>query len=379
MKVIHVITGLGLGGAEMSLFRLCSETRKFPDIYSVVISLTKGGNLKDKLSKIGIKVVEFDFRSVEGILRGSVCMFRLLRSEKPDVVQTWMYHSDLIGGLIAKVAGVKNVVWGIHNTNLDLRTSSKKTILIVRILAKLSKYIPKLIISCSERAKDYHISLGYSAKKILVINNGIDFDEFSIDESARLNWRRERQLNDNMICLGVVARNSPQKDYANFLKALQLLQKQGIKNRAVLVGRGVTKLKNLVIELKLNSYIELCEETDRVADILNGIDILVLPSAYGEALPTILIEAMACGTICVTTDVGDVREIIGDYGCVVPPKDSKKLAETIKIAIQRLGTINQFSNRIKMRSFVLRKFSIQKMFLEYLKAWRYRNDLKGGQ
>ena len=149
-KVIHIITGLKDGGAESTLYNLITNS---PNLEHIVISLTKfhkyGGILMEK----GYRVYPLNIKLNPLIIFRFIYLIFLLRSLKPDIVQTWMYHADLIGGLAAYIANCKNIFWGIHHTSLDLRLNKITTIFVAYLNSKLSYFIPKKIITCAEKSK----------------------------------------------------------------------------------------------------------------------------------------------------------------------------------------------------------------------------------
>ena len=169
MKVIHIITSLGDGGAEHTLFKICKY-----DINNkhVVISLKGPEKYFSLLKKLGIKVycLNLKFYSIYKFF----LLIKLLRSLKPDIVQTWLVHADFIGGIAAKLAGIKNIIWNIRYSNFEIRKSKLTTILIIKLLAKLSFLIPQLIVIVSKKAKKIYEAEGYDKKKLKFIPNGYD-------------------------------------------------------------------------------------------------------------------------------------------------------------------------------------------------------------
>ena len=170
-------------------------------------------------------------------LRGLKKMKRLITDEKPDVVQTWMYHSDLIGGLIARMAGVKAISWGIHNSNLSLSVAPKKSILTAYICAVTDRWIPSHIISCSEYAAKVHRRIGYNSRKLSVVHNGYDMNKFSIDNVVRCQVRAELNVSEDCIVLGMIARWHKVKDHSNLLHAMSYV-KQKIDRPWMLILAG---------------------------------------------------------------------------------------------------------------------------------------------
>jgi Glycosyltransferase Family 4 len=186
MKVFHVITGLNNGGAEAVLFNLVSTDLQQGNKHHVV-SLMGRGDFADRLEQAGVVVSTLNMPRGKVTLGGFFRLYKLIRQIRPDVVQTWMYHANLIGGLVAKLAGVKAITWGIHHANFDPEHNSRVTLLIVKLSAYLSNWVPAKIVSCSVKATQLHRALGYRANKFINIPNGYALGKLKPDvESRRL-------------------------------------------------------------------------------------------------------------------------------------------------------------------------------------------------
>ena len=158
MKILHVISGLKRGGAETQLFRICQFDR---DNVHVVVSLSNKEGYGDILEKINVSVYALNFSSGKINISGLFKLYRIIKQSKPDVIQTWMNHADLIGGIIGRIAGIKNIFWGVHQTILIKGKSKASTIMIVRLNAILSNLIPNKIIYCAEKSREVHELIGF--------------------------------------------------------------------------------------------------------------------------------------------------------------------------------------------------------------------------
>jgi len=376
MKVMHIISGLTDGGAEAVLYRLCKQDQAN---YHYVISLSGVGKYGGKLVALGVSVTTLNMQPGRPSPLAFIRLIRLLRRNKPDVVQTWMYHGDLFGGFAARVAGIRSVVWGIHNTTLEKDKSKKTTIWIAKLLAKLSWWLPVQIVACAQRAIDVHEALGYDRSKMRFIPNGYDLADFKpgLDPQGEL---RARLFSDQSIPLiGTVGRFDPQKDHSNLLDALVILRDRGSVFRCVLVGAGLDSSNAQIVEWisqrGLADYVQLLGRRDDIPSIMNALDLHVLSSA-SEAFPNVVCEAMACGTPCVVTDVGDAAYIVGDTGWVVPPRDASSLAEAIASALRCVMNSEQSSycsSRARLR--IKEYFSIDRMVDGYTVVWNEFNEI----
>lgn len=371
MLIFHIITGLNDGGAEAVLYRLCKHDSKNKHIVVSLLDLGKYGTL---LEDIGVKVYVLNFQNKKNIFFGSIKLFKILKELKPDVVQTWMYHADFIGGIISKIAGMKKIVWGVHHTNLLKGQSKQGTLIIAKINAILSKFIPDKIIYCAEKSREAQEEIGFCKSKGIVIYNGYEVNDFYLDENLNILFRNEFKIENDFI-IGNVGRFNPQKDHMNFIVASSLVSKKYQNVRFVLVGTDLDESNNIIVnkinELGLKEKYLLLGRRDDIKVVMNGMDIHVLSSSFGEAFPNVLNEAMACGTPCVTTDIGDAGLIVGDTGWVVSAKDPEALADAIiKAIIEKQTTIDSWEKRREnCRERIVNNFSIEKMSEAYNNAW----------
>jgi len=383
MKVLHIITGLADGGAEAVLFRLITHDMK--NLHAVV-SLTTDGKYGPALRDHGVPVVALEMPRGRVTASGLLQLWRTVRAVRPDVVQTWMYHADLLGGLVTRLAGVP-VVWGIRNTTLEPGRSSQTTIAVARMCGWLSRRVPRRIIACAHAAVTVHAALGYDAKRMVVVPNGYDLSRFRPDAEARTLLRGEWNVGNDVPVLGMVARFDPQKDHANLIDALGLLAAQGGRFLAVLVGTGVTpdnaEIAQRIACAGLTEHVRLLGARPDVPAIMPALDVHILSSAYGEAFPNVLAEAMACGTPCVTTDVGDAAQIAGDTGWVVPPRNPQALAEALAQALTAQDDREAWATRQqRCRERIAENYSIEAMVQRYRAVWakaiRMPKPRKGG-
>ena len=371
MKIIHIITGLSDGGAEAVLYRLCSEDKINTHI---VISLTEKGKYGSLLLEKDIQVHWLGMPRGRVGLSGISKLYRLIRNLKPDVVQTWMYHADLIGGLVARLAGANKIYWGIRASSLEIGKSSWRTIVVAYINALLSRWVPTGIVCCADRAQQTHQQLGFAVDRFTVIPNGYNLDYFKPDSEGRKKLRAELEINEQTLLLGCVGRFDPQKDHQNLLAALAIIKQNGVSFRCILVGRGLNtdnaQLVSWVNRYDLQDEVLLLGQRTDIPAVMNALDLHILSSSYGEAFPNVVAEAMACGTPCVATDVGDAAYIIGHTGWIAPPSDASLLANAIHSALVCYSNHDEWeSRRVAARNRVVETFSLEKMIAAYHSVW----------
>jgi glycosyltransferase involved in cell wall biosynthesis len=329
LKVTHIITGLSTGGAEMMLYKLLSTIDR--DIIDCeVISLTDIGPVGIKIQKMGIPVRSLKMRRGIPSPRAFFCLMRMLQLLPPTVVQTWMYHSDLMGGLAAKMAGNIPVVWGIRHSDLSPQGNKPSTIWTAKLCAALSNIIPKKIICNSKAAVKVHVDLGYNQEKMMVIPNGFDLQNFKPDKTATKAIRQELNIAKNAILIGLAARFDPLKDHENFIHAAAILHASVPNAHFILCGDGITEknsqLTQWISQAKLDSNCHLLGRRNDIPLIAAALDIATSAS-FGEGFSNTIGEAMACCVPVVATDVGDSAYIVGNTGSIVPPKNPQALAD----------------------------------------------------
>lgn len=369
-KIVHIITGLNNGGAEAVLYRLCTNDNQNQH---AVISLMGLGKYGPLLTDKGIDVYTLDMPQGKVTFSGLLKLYRLIKEQKPDVVQTWMYHADLIGGVIARLAGVKNVFWNIRQTSLEKGLTSRATVYVAKICAFLSYFVPKKVICCANKASEYHIALGYQNNKMVVIGNGYELNSLAENPDLGLAIRTEFLLKKNDLVFGMVGRYDPAKDHNNLLLSLSHLKSKNVDFKCLLVGKFLSaenkELFNRLTQLGLLNNIILLEQRTDIPAVMNAMDVHLL-SSYSEAFPNVLAEAMACGTPCVTTDVGDAELIVGNTGWVVPPRDPEALAVAIEAAVnERKSSAKWQARKETARQRIVENFSVEKMVESYKTAW----------
>jgi glycosyltransferase involved in cell wall biosynthesis len=375
MRILHIITGLTLAGAEGVLFRLCTAAGRGEVMHAVVALSSEGAHYTEPLRQAGIPVHTLDMPRGRLMLSGLFRLFRIVRELRPDIVQTWLYHADLVGGVVARLAGQRHVAWNLRGSGIDPRRLPLSTMWVIRACAALSARVPARVLCCSEDARTAHIRLGYAADKIVLIPNGFCCETFAPDADQARALRRELGLAEDAVVLGMVARYHPQKDHRNLLDALALVAGRHPRLMCLLIGTGLgdsnAELTTAIARHRLAGTVRLLGPRQDIPAVMNALDLHVLSSAYLEAFPNVIAEAMACGTPCVATDVGDARRIIGTTGWIVPPADSGALARAIDTALGARALGPGWRERQQAcRARIVDNFSLQLMVDRYEASWR---------
>lgn len=333
-----------------------------------VISLTTLGELAPRIAALGIPVDAMGMKPGLPSPIGFFRLVRLLKRLKPDVVHTWMYHADLLGGLAARLAGVSAVGWCIRNSNLDKDKTKFSTRVVVGLCATISKWAPSRILSCSEKARQVHVACGYLAEKMLVVPNGFDLSKFRPDLDARFRVRAELGITDQTPLVGLIARFDPQKNHAGFFEAAGVLHRQMPQVHFVLAGHGIdvsnAALMQVITQEGLLNNTHVLGLRNDIPALMAALDVLASSSSYGEAFPNVLGEAMACEVPCAVTDVGDSAYIVGDTGRVVATGDMAGLAHALADILQ-LPTAERLALGAAARIRVATHFEIGHITRQY--------------
>jgi glycosyltransferase involved in cell wall biosynthesis len=329
--VLHVISNLNIGGAELLLKRLASDPLFCAQgIEHQVVSLRDEGVLGPALKAQGVTVRALNAGHVALMPLAFFRLYRQIRRTKPDVVQTWMVHSDLLGGLAARLAGLRSVVWGVRTT--DYSVESRSTRWVRWICARLSEVVPVRIVCAAQASLLNSQAAGYAADKLMVIPNGFDVAQLSESIGSGQAIRQSLALEPGICVVGCLGRYNPAKDHANFASAAGLLAQRFPKVRFLMVGRGLDagnpELMQCIDATGYRERFVLLGERADPAACLDAMNVFVLSSCT-EGFPNALGEAMVMGLPCVSTDVGDAAFLMGSRHWLVPARDSKALANQL--------------------------------------------------
>ncbi len=370
MKILHVIISTEIGGAQKSLYRLILNDKQNDH---TVISLTR-------IEKIGLKMIQDQFQIFSINMNGYFEFYKifkliyLMHKTKPDIIQTWMYDADLLAGTIAKLMGFKKIFWNIRSNNyvINKDISKRTTRLKAKVCSYLSKIIPLKIISNSRQSIDVHSTIGYDINKFLLIPNGFDTDIFKPIPKARIKIRRVLKIKDDEIVLGSIGRYDSTKGYFYLIDSLSALNKENIRFKVILIGNKINQgnkdLMKKIKENNLENRVFLLGEKNNIPYYLNAFDIFIL-SSNSEAFPNILGEAMSSAIPCISTDVGDVRSILGNYGFFVPTNNFIKMARAIK-KVMSLSIETRAKIGLKCRERIEKNYSIYQTVKKYQSAYK---------
>ncbi|MBI9078566.1 MAG: glycosyltransferase [Pseudodesulfovibrio sp.] len=375
MKILHCITGLDVGGAETMLYRLATRM-DMVRFQSRVVSLIDPGPMGKQLVDAGIRVDSLGMTRGVPSLSGLMKLVRIIRSWRPDVVQTWLYHADLAGLIASRLAfplgGGPKVAWNIRCSFMALDEYRTLTGTTLKVCSALSRF-PDVVLSNSEEARRFHRQIGYKPKSFEVIPNGFDTNRFRPDSEARRDVRNEFSIALDAPVIGHVARFDVMKDHRTFVSALAKVAELVPDSVFMLVGRGVDSGNARLVSwfdeagIASNRFRLLGERQDSER-VMAAMDVHV-SSSIGESFPNVVGESMGCGVPNVVTDVGDSSLVVGDTGEIVVPQNALVLGDAIGVLWQkRLENMKKTSDDARNR--VVERFSLPRMVASFSELYQ---------
>lgn len=380
MRVVHIITGLGTGGAERALYNLLQGGLS-EEFDSHVISLGDEGTMGVRIEALGVPVSTLGMRSGKPSIASILKLRRLVKTLQPGLIQGWMYHGNLAASLARFFcAGKTSVLWNVRHSLYHIEKEKMLTRQVIRVNRFLSKSVDSLLYN-SRLSREQHERFGFAGSHGKVIPNGINCQQFTFSVDARRRIRSELSIPEEALVLGHVARFHPIKDHANFLQAAVLVLEKYPDTHFILSGSGVelhnAEIQRYIPRLQQGQFHLLGERSD-IAEVMSAMDILS-NSSWGEAFPNVLGEAMAIGIPCVATDVGDSSFIVGDCGVVVPSKDKVALSEGLE-SLLAMSRLERCALGERARERVKKEFTLVAIVQQYAELYKtiipYRSESK---
>lgn len=328
LRVLFIVPGLGMGGAERHLATLLpamDPTRFAPS----VVCIGREGELFAELvaADIAARALGRMKREFGGALAQLVVH---MRRNRPDVVVVRGYNAEVLGRVAALLCGVpRSVVWLHHSSDITPRGR------VQRFADRLLGSVTSAYYGVAFGQLPYFTEvLGYPPSKVRIIHNGIDPAHFRYTPDSPRNSKLALSLGiaAEHAVVGTVAVLRPEKDHPTFLRAARLVLDRVPHARFLVVGDGPLRsaLTRLVGELGIADRVIFTGSRSDVRDLLSLVDVFALTSIT-ECFPMALLEAMAIGRPAVCTAVGGVPEIIDEAvtGHMVPPRDPAALAERL--------------------------------------------------
>jgi len=367
MIIVHIINSLNKGGAEQVLKNLILNDNKNEHL---IYTLIDHGELKNEL-KSKVKFI----RNINPLLFiiNPFYYFKIIkeiRKTKPDIIQSWMYHSNFVT-IFFKLFIKTKIIWNIRHGNIFKSQSKILTKLIVIFCSIFSYFVPVKIIYCSNFSMKNHIKIFYDKKKSIIIHNGIDSKKFYKNEKIKIKIRKKLNISNDYFIIGMIANWRKQKNHSLLIQSLKHID---FKYKLILIGKDINlKNKKLIDQLKNSGIfnktiiLDYCED---INEIYNLIDLTILTS-LDESFPNVIAESMMSSTLCVTTNVGEVKKIISKYGWIVNSYDKYIFTRVLKKIFENFNDKDKWVKKQKLAfNHINNNFNINIMVKNYTKFWK---------
>ncbi len=369
MKIFHIISGLGPGGAEHMLCRLAGA---MTDARHLVYSVSGNGVMSEPLRAAGATILNDDQR---GTARNLASLRRHMARQAPDIVQGWMYHGNAVSIPSLLMSPKSKLFWNIRQSLTDMKHVKASTRFIIRSQALLSRVPSGIIYNAMSAALD-HEKIGFSEKRRVIIPNGFDCNKFKPDDAARTKIRAELGLDHDRTVIGLVARHDSWKNHEGFFRMAANLLERYPDLAFVLAGHGIEwsnpALSSLIQGERLRQSVHLLGDRRDVAAVNAALDIACNVS-HGEGFPNAVGEAMACGIPCIVTPVGASPDLVDDDQLIARSTKDHDLIETMDRLLlappgerRAIGAVG--------RSRILKHFSIDAVARRYLDLYSASGD-----
>jgi glycosyltransferase involved in cell wall biosynthesis len=365
LSVLHVLPGLGYGGAEFVVSRLAQAERAL-GVQNQVLYLKGQAPLAADLRKGGVPCRRMDAMTALSALAG---FFSPSRGKKQpfDIVHGWLYSGNLAAGMLARGGRRAPVIWNLMQGNLGPEVNSAKIRAYMKVGAHYSSRWPSKIVCNSLLAQKAHEKIGYDSSRMTVIPNGIDTNTFRPDPATRARFRDKYLLSEQTLVIGLLARWDPNKDHRTLLSAFGLVAGRGVNAHLFLAGPGVSAENSVLMEWVRQTgaadRVHLLGPVEDTPGFLAGLDLFCL-SSIGESSSYALAEAMACGIPAVATNVGDARDVVGNTGVIVPTAQPQAFSEGIQ-HLTCLQPAERARLGIEARERIVKNYSFKKMVDAY--------------
>lgn len=360
-KVVHVIPGLGKGGAETMLVNLLkyqSDTRLSHEIISLGLTSYYENEIRD----LGVPLYLLDIKK-----RPMSSLWKLKQLLKDaQLISCWMYIACAVCYGVTDREQRKRTVWNIRHASLDPSYNSRTTMITSRYCQKRSADIAAILYN-GEAAREEHRKAGYREPESYIVENGCDILVYQKEPEARVKINEQFGLQGKKIIISV-GRYHPIKDYPTMLKAMGELVKRRDDAVLILCGSMLTEendeLRQMIADygLTIGRDVFLLGLQKNISEWMSAADLYVLHS-LSEAFPNVLLEAMACECVCISTDIGIIRDLL-EENQLVKAGDYLQLAESME---HFLNLSESEKNKIgeNNRQKIAERYAIQKIVRKY--------------
>ncbi|MEY0330987.1 glycosyltransferase [Providencia rettgeri] len=360
MKILIIITGLDLGGAEIQVSQLADHLVDYGNEVEI-ISMMGDVNIKPENNKIKIHNLNIskNFISIISSLKKSK---KIIKNFNPDIVHSHLFH----GNIFSRILKILSPRIKLINTEHSKYIGSKSR----KILYKYTKFIPDHCTNVSNEALDnFNAQNVFLKKKTSCIYNGIDTKKFQFSDTKRIEIRKKYNIAEDIKLILAVGRLAKPKDYINLINAISINNTTD-KVHLWIIGDGseLSNIKKKIQELKVEDKVSLLGKKNNIPDFMSACDLFVSSSAW-EGFGLVIAEAMSCERLIVATDSGGVKEVLSHYGFIVPIKNSTELSKKISYVLN-LDDKTADEIRKQGRKHVIRNFSFSVVINNWLELYK---------
>ncbi|QFQ09908.1 glycosyltransferase [Enterobacter sichuanensis] len=367
MKIVYVITGLSMGGAEK---QVCLLADKMAERGNEVTLISLGKDARTLPENNGVIVYQMSLsKNPFSFIKTYFKVRKIVKTADPDVLHSHLFHANLLCRLLRCTTRLKCLISSSH--------SRYEGGWLRMFLYKITSPLCDLITNVSVDAVKENIRKKIAKpEQIISVSNGIDTSKFKFMPTARKSIIDELSLSDEHTLLLAVGRFTEAKDYPNLLEAFRILIHEKNQNhlRLLIAGEGALfpQISALRKKLNLESHLFFLGVRHDIPELMSAADIYIMSSSW-EGLPLVIGEAMACNSLIITTNCGGVSEILGDCGTIVPVHSSNLLAEGV---IKILGLNDDERNDLKSRARarIEGKFSINAVVDNWLQIYKNKYE-----
>lgn len=360
MKILYVITGLGMGGAETQVIALADKMTEIGHEV-ILISLVGEAIVKPKSSSIvcyemNMMKTPLSLISTYNSIRG------LLRQHQPDVIHSHMVHANLMMRFIRLSFPMKRLICTAHSNNEGGKLR--------RFLYRLTNTLCDVFTNVSESAiktfEEQHVAKN---NQMICVHNGIDTQRFQHSSLLRNKLRSEFEIENDKVLFIAVGSFNTAKDYPNLLNAFQKIIFQGNNAHLIIVGDGPLRsgIEAQINTLKISEQVTLLGVRNDIPELMSAADIFVLSSAW-EGFGLVVAEAMACQLPVVATDCGGVKEVVGGYGILTPPQDSDALAKNMMSLVEMPDELRKVMS-LNARDHIIKNYGLNETVNKWIQLY----------
>lgn len=322
MKICYIITDLDFGGAERQLVDIAIRMRSKGHVVSI-ISMLKPVAFVEELSKGGVDIYTLNMVRGKAKFNDYIDAIKIIRNINPEIIHSHMVHANILSRLLKPLTGFKKTICTAHNTN--------EGGYILDFAYKLTDFLSDINTQVSHQGLNRYINEKIFRKKYnsFYMPNGVSLSKFRTDTKGRVTVRKELSIDDDVFLWVAIGRIEDQKNYPLLIDSFKKIVNTNPNNKLIIVGKGYlsVEIEKLIESNGLQDSIKMLGLRTDICDILNASDAYIMSSSW-EGMPIVILEASAVGLPIVSTDVGGIKDIIGDFGFFCEQDNSEALAQT---------------------------------------------------